>query len=177
MTADEVEAAELLRRNRMVKVLITKATPEFEGNVWGLAEKAEVGVPYWLGEELVRSDFAKFRDEESLSPVSLSKIHWRETIPSSRQLPALEEGFYHKARNLLKQLKLEASSGRGREYEKAEGLYRDILNCRLRKIVALAASPAQTDTAHQNLSMEEKTLSNSLLVIIDSWRKAMLAIE
>jgi len=175
MSAEDVEAAELLRRNRMVKVLVTKPLPEGEGKAWGLAENAEADVPYWFAEELVRSDCAKFRDEESLSPVSLSKIHWRETIPSSRQLPALEEGFYHKARNLLRQLKREG--GRGREYEKAEGLYRDIVNCRLRKIVGLAAAPAQTDTTSQNLSREEKALSKSLQTLIDGWRKAMLEID
>jgi len=175
MDLREVEAVELARRNRLVKVVITKPIPEPAAKEWDLSGKGEADVPYWLAEELVNSGHATFRDEESLSATSLSKIHWRETIPSSRQLPALEDSFYHKARNLLRQLK--SDPARVRDYEKAEGLYRDILNCRLRKIVALAASTAQADALYPNLSREEKILFRSLQSIVGEWRKAMLAME
>jgi len=57
-----------------------------------------------------------------------------------------------------------------RDYEKARRLFRDILRLRLKKIVSLASSPAQTNQILGSLTKEEYTLYKSLYEIVSEWR-------
>lgn len=133
----------------------------------------EVEVPRWMAEELVKSGIAKWRDEDRLDLATLSKMHWRETIPAARQIPAVGEQFYQMLRALLVELKMQSRSdpAKGRDFEKALHLSRDIVNCRIRKIVSLAAAPAQTEDVLANLANEERSLYLALSRIISEWRR------
>jgi DNA replication initiation complex subunit (GINS family) len=63
-----------------------------------------------------------------------------------------------------------SSPERNAEYRKAEAVTQDIINIRLRKIVALASSPEQTNEVLNDLAKEERTLYNRLYTIIDEWK-------
>ncbi len=63
-----------------------------------------------------------------------------------------------------------------KEYEKSAGLSRDVVNCRLKKIVSLSSSPAQTSKILQNLAREERTLYARLREIIAEWSNEILAV-
>ena len=64
----------------------------------------EIELAYWMAEELVNSGLAKFRDQDLLDITKLTKIHWKETIPTSRQIPRLQKNFYFILKRLLKEM-------------------------------------------------------------------------
>ena len=136
----------------------------------------EVEVPYWMARELVQLGYARFREEDVLNYNSLSKIHWRETIPASRQLPALQPNFYCLLRRHVSDLKelSKRDQVKLREMERTENLVRDIVNCRIRKIVSLAASPTPSEELIQGLTYEERTLYSVLNKTIVEWKTKLL---
>jgi len=136
----------------------------------------EVEVPYWMARELVQLGYARFREEDILNFNSLSKIHWRETIPASRQLPALQPNFYCLLRRHVSDLKelSKRDQVKLREMERTENLVRDIVNCRIRKIVSLAASPTPSEELIQGLTYEERALYSVLNKTIVEWKTKLL---
>jgi DNA replication initiation complex subunit (GINS family) len=139
----------------------------------------ETEVPYWMARELVQLGYARFREEDVLTYNSLSKIHWKETIPASRQIPALQSTFYCMLRRHLVELKQASKQDQVklRELEKTESLVRDIVNCRIRKIVSLAASPTPTEELMKGLTLEERALHSTLKRTIDEWKSKLLEHE
>jgi DNA replication initiation complex subunit (GINS family) len=135
-----------------------------------------VEVPYWTARELVQLGYARFREEDVLNYNSLSKIHWRETIPASRQLPALQANFYCLLRRHVSDLKelSKQDQVKLRELERTESLVRDIVNCRIRKIVSLAASPTPSEELIQGLTYEERILYSILNKTIVDWKSKLL---
>ena len=163
-------------QSQAIKVAVVRESAEISagGRTFGpFRAGQEVEVPRWVAQELVKSGIAKWRDEDRLDLATLSKMHWRETIPTARQIPAVGEHFYQMVRSLLVELKAESRSdpAKGRDFEKAVHLSKDIVNCRIRKIVSLAAAPAQTEDLLSNLANEERGLYLTLSRIITEWRK------
>ena len=63
-----------------------------------------------------------------------------------------------------------------REYEKTLGLSQDVINCRLKKIVSLSSSPAQTSQILRDLAREERVLYDCLREIITEWKEGILGV-
>lgn len=165
-------------QNRNTKVIVVRDSVEIDvgdGALGPFKAGQEVDLPRWVAEELVKSGIVRWRDEDRLDLPTLSKMHWRETIPTARQIPAVGADFYQKMRRLLVDLKTQSRSdpSKGRDFEKAVQLTKDIVNCRIRKIVSLAAAPAQTDDVLANLAGEERELYRTLSGIIIDWRARM----
>ena len=136
----------------------------------------EVEIPYWTARELVQLGYARFREEDILTFNSLSKIHWRETIPDSRRIPSLQANFYCILRRHISELRKQSKQDQVklRELERTETLVRDIMNCRVRKIVALAASPTPSEEIMHGLTLEEKSLYSVLNKTIEEWKARVL---
>ena len=169
-------------KNAPVKIVVLRDSPELtvgEKSIGPLKSGQEVEIPYWVAEGLIKSGIAKFRDEDRLSLAVLSKVHWRETIPTSRQIPQLPENFYSMLRRFLTELEADTRSDRTKlkDLEKAIGLSKDVVNCRVRKIVSLAAAPLVTESIIQNLTSEERTLYMRLSDIINDWKRRILSLE
>jgi DNA replication initiation complex subunit (GINS family) len=60
------------------------------------------------------------------------------------------------------------------EHEKAMHLACDIVNARLKKIIALSAGPAQTDQVLKKFTSEERLIYEQLGRIITEWRTQIL---
>jgi hypothetical protein len=172
MTVDDVDFD---FENSQIRIILTREIPDLPPKLSRtLSAKIgqEVEVPYWTARELVQLGYARFREEDTLNYNSLSKVHWRETIPASRQLPALQANFYCLLRRHMSDLK--ESSKRDqvklRELERTENLVRDIVNCRIRKIVSLAASPTPSEELIQGLTYEERNLYAVLNNTIVEWK-------
>lgn len=178
MTVDDID---FNFENSQVRIVLTKEVPETSRLVKFSSAKAgqEIEVPYWTAKELVQLGFAKFRDEDKLDYNSLSKIHWRETIPASRQLPALQPSFYCMLRRHLSELSQLSRQDQVklRELERTESLVRDIVNVRIRKIVSLAASPTPSEELLQGLTYEERALYSFLNRTIEEWKTKLLKLE
>jgi hypothetical protein len=168
--------------NSQMRVVLTREIPETTPRLSKLSSTRvgqEIEVPYWTARELVELGFARFRDEDVVTYNSLSKIHWRETIPASRQIPALQTNFYCLLRRHLADLQELSRHDpvKLRELERTETLVRDIVNCRIRKIVSLAASPTPSEELMQALTREERVLYSILNRTIDDWKPKLLGVN
>jgi hypothetical protein len=178
MTVDDIDFD---FENSQIRVVVTREIPETSRLVKLSSAKVgqEIEVPYWTAKELVQLGFARFREEDTLDYNSLSKIHWRETIPASRQLPSLQSSFYCLLRRHLSELRQLSKQDQVklRELERTETLVRDIVNVRIRKIVSLAASPTPSEELLQGLTREEHVLYSILNRIIEEWKAKLLELE
>ena len=163
--------------NSPIRVVVTRELPEMP-RMPKLTSRVgqEIEVPYWTARELVQLGYARFRDEDVVTFNSLSKIHWRETIPDSRRIPSLQSNFYCLLRRHLNELRKQSKQDQVklRELEKTETLVRDIVSCRVRKIVALAASPTPSEEILQGLTLEEKSLYTVLNRTIEEWKAKLI---
>jgi len=176
MTVDDIDFD---FENSQIRIVLTRDIPDLPpklSRMLSVRIGQEVEVPYWTARELVQLGYAKFREEDVLNYNSLSKIHWRETIPASRQLPALQANFYCLLRRHMADLRelSKQDQVKLRELERTENLVRDIVNCRIRKIVSLAASPTPSEELIQGLTYEERTLYTLLNQTIVEWKTKLL---
>jgi hypothetical protein len=178
MTVDDIDFD---FENSQIRIVVTREIPETSRLAKLSAAKIgqEIDVPYWMAKQLVQQGFARFREEDTLDYNSLSKIHWRETIPASRQLPSLRPSFYCMLRRHLSELRLLSRQDQVklRELERTETLLRDIVNVRIRKIVSLAASPTPSEELLQGLTLEERALYSVLKKTIEEWKTKLLEVE
>ena len=176
-----IKDIDFMFENTPVKILINRNCPEIQlvgVKVGPFEEGKEYEIKYWVAKELERAGIARVREEELLDAVKLHKIFWKESIQQARQVSPLEEDFYPRLRRYLASLKRKAISNpeKLKEYDKARRLSRDIVNCRLRKIVSLASSPAQTNQTLNNLAREERELYKQLYAIINEWKSKILKV-
>jgi hypothetical protein len=167
--------------NTPIKIFVNRNCPEIQlvgVKVGPFEEGKEYEIEYWIAKELERAGIARIPEEELLDAVKLHKIFWKESIQQARQVSPLEEDFYPRLRRYLASLKRKAVSNpeKMREYEKATRLSHDLVNCRLRKIVSLASSPAQTNQTLNNLALEERVLYERLYTIINEWKSKILKV-
>ncbi len=139
----------------------------------------EVELPLWIARHLVEMGYAKFREDDQLTLKALSTTHYTETLPSARTIPKLSRSFYFRVRRLLKELRSQEAKDRskGRDFDKALALARDIANIRIKKIASLGASSDQTTEQASNLTAEERALYDRIKQMIDEWKRDILGIE
>lgn len=176
-----IKDIDFMFENKPAKIVINRNCPEIQlvgVKVGPFEEGKEYEVKYWVAKELERTGIARVRKEELLDAVKLHKIFWKESIQQARQVSPLEEDFYPRLRRYLASLKRKAISNpeKLKEYDKARRLSRDIVNCRLRKIVSLASSPAQTNQTLNNLAREERVLYEGLYAIINEWKSKIVKV-
>lgn len=174
-----IEDLDIEFENMSVKVITNRVFPQIkmaDGFVGPADEGKELEVRHWVARELIRAGLVRPRDEEILDIRALTKVHWREMIQTGRQISTLPENFYPKLRRYLEFLKERASSdsAASQEYDRAIRLAYDIRDCRLRKIVTLAAAPAQTENVLKSLSGEERFLYDSIFALVSSWKLKIL---
>ena len=166
--------------NSIVRVIANRNSSGIElagVSIGPFEEGQEYEVLFWVAQELERAGMARFKEEEQLDTVKLHKIHWKERIQPSGQIAPLLENFYPKLRRLIADLKKDAMKNpeKMNECEKTVGISRDIVNCRLRKIVSLASAQARANDAVRNLTKEEQVLYEYLYKITNKWREKILA--
>jgi GINS complex protein len=139
----------------------------------------EVELPLWIAQHLVEMGYAKLREDDQLTLSTLATTHYKETLPASRQVPRLSRTFYFQVRRLLRDLRRQEAKDRakGRDYDKALALARDIVNIRVKKIASLGASGEQASDLSSNLTAEEQVLYDKIRGIVDSWKKDILGRE
>ena len=176
-----VEDIDLDFENSSIRLIVTREIPEMPRmpKLNSARVGQEVEIPFWIAQELVRLGYGKFRDEDVLTYNSLSKIHWKETIPASRQIPALNGNFYCILRRHLAELRKQSKQDqiKLRELERTETLVRDIVNVRVRKIVSLSASPTPSGELIQGLTHEERSLYLTLNKTIGEWKGKLLEVS
>ena len=178
----DVEDVDFEFENAPVRIVAVRNVSEIKvaGTVVGpYDEGREFEVKYWVAWELVKSGFARFLEGYPMDLVSLNKIQWKEPIQVGMHLSTLPEYFYPRLRRFLAQLKEEAvrDASAAEKYSKAVRLTQDVIECRLKKIVNLAASPEQTEDILKTFSREEKILYDTLHSLVSEWKKKMTRFE
>jgi len=174
-----IRDADFVFENTPIKIVANRNSPEIDlpgVKIGPFKEGKEYEVRFWIAQELKKSGIAHIREEEPLDSKMLNKIQWKEGFQAAQRVTALPENFYPKLRRYLEELNEEAikrPEARA-HYEKTKKLADDITRTRLKKIVSLASSPAQTRQILGNLTEEELTLYNYLYNIIDKWRNRIL---
>jgi len=98
--------------------------------------------------------------EGGLTASGLYPILHRERIQPISSFSSLPENFYSKTKKIIRQLREEAihDPDKMREYEYAEHLYKDIVSCRIKKIVYLASTRWGPQKVVKCMTEEEKEL-------------------
>jgi hypothetical protein len=138
-------------------------------------EGNEYELKYWVAKELEKAGIVRLR-EETLSASRLYPILHRERIQPVSSLSSLPEDFYPRLRRILESLRKASRSSpdRMREYEYVEHLSKDIVSCRLKKIISLASTPGQKSQILRNLTAEELALYEELNRMINEWRSEII---
>ena len=180
-----IERLDFCFENSLVRVIADRNHPEI--TLTGLSagpfeEGNEYEVQYWVAQELAASGIAHFREDDNLDATKLYKIQWKERVQIAGQISELPEDFYPKLRRYLENMKEEIAKhpellGKVQEYEKAKHLARDIVNARLKKIVALSSGPAQTGQIQKKLTCEERFIYEQLGKIINEWKTQIIDFE
>jgi hypothetical protein len=174
-----IKDADFMFENSLVRVIANRNASEIELaglKIGPLQEGVELEVRFWAAQELAKAGIVRFREEDTLDAVKLNKIHWKERVQTIKQISPLSDDFYPKLRRFMKDSKKKANSTPEKmaEYDKILRLSRDIVNCRVKKIISLASAPAQTDQFLKSLTAEERALYNHLYDIIAEWRNEIL---
>ncbi len=178
----EIENLDFCFENSLVRVIADRNYPEIKlaGVSAGPFEEGnEYEVYYWIAQELAESGIAHFREDDRLDATKLYKIQWKERVQIAGQISELTEDFYPKLRRYLAGIKAEIAKNpeKMQEYEKAKHLALDIVNARLKKIIALSSGPAQTGQIQKKFTCEERFIYEQLGKIITEWKAQILDFE
>ena len=177
-----IKALDFSFENSLVRIAANRNVPEIKlaGLSMGPFEEGnEYEVYYWAAQELEKSGIARFREEETIDAAKLYKIQWTERVQTAGQIPSLPNNFYPKYRRYLAELKKEAARNpeKMRDYDKAKQLIQDIVNSRLKKLIAIASASSRTEQIIRNLTGEERFLFEQLYRLVNEWRTQILECE
>ncbi|MCX8177802.1 MAG: hypothetical protein N3F10_05860 [Candidatus Bathyarchaeota archaeon] len=180
--SNEIKALDFIFENSPVKVIANRNLHEIKLvglSIGPFEEGVQYEVPYWIASKLEKAGVVRFRSEDSLDPLKLYKIQWKERLQAAGQLSEFPKDFYPKFRRYLSQIKVEIVKNpeKMREYEKAKYLAMDIVNLRLKKILSLASTPATSTQIIKSLTEEEKILYDKIYHLIEEWRNQLMKLE
>jgi hypothetical protein len=138
-------------------------------------EGNEYQVYYWIAKELQTAGIVHIREEERLDGGKLYKIQWKEGVQLPGMISELPQDFYPKLRRYLVFAEGEAvQPEKIQEYHKVKALAKDIINSRLKKIIALSSASAQSEQVLKKLTAEERIIYEQLGEIISTWKNQIL---
>lgn len=177
-----IEKMDFCFENLLVRITADRNYPEMRLaglSVGPFEEGNEYEVYYWIAQELAASGIAHFREDDGLDATKLYKIQWKERVQIAGQISELTEDFYPKLRRYLAGIKAEIAKHpeKAQDYEKAKQLAWDIVNSRLKKIIALSSGPAQTGQIQKKFTCEERFIYEQLGKIINEWKAQILDFE
>lgn len=142
----------------------------------GYEENEEFVTHSWVARQLIDAGLARLA-EQLVDISELSRIHYMERIHPVDRVAPLPERFYQRTYLTLSELTRSAKDRSGSDEARSRfvGMYRDILEGRIRKIVRLASLSANTDQT-KSLTAEEKSLFEKLALETRIWRSEMLAL-
>jgi hypothetical protein len=177
--ASKICTLDFCYENSMVKIVANRNCPEIKLaglTVGPFDEGNEYEVYFWVARELAVNGIVHFREDETLDATKLFKVQWKEGVQIPGQISELPGDFYPKLRRFVADLREQSQkqSEKYQEYDRAKQLARDIVNSRLKKIVAISAAPAQSDQVLKKFTIEERLVYEQLVKIISEWKTTIL---
>jgi hypothetical protein len=178
----EIEKLDFCFENLLVRVTADKNYPEIQLaglSVGPFEEGNDYEVYYWIAQELAGAGIVHFREDDLLTATALYKIQWKERVQIAGQISELNEDFFPKLRRYLADIKAEIAQypEKAQEFEKAKHLAWDIVNSRLKKIIALSSGPAQTGQLQKKLTCEERFIYEQVAKLISEWKSQIIDFE
>jgi len=174
----KISTLDFCYENSLVKIIANRNCSEIKLaglSVGPFDEGNEYEVYFWVAKELATAGLVHFREDDALDSTKLYKVQWKEGVQIPGQISELPEDFYPKVRRYLRFLKEEATQpDKITEYQKTQHLAKDVVNSRLKKIVALSSAPSQSDQVLKKLSNEEQILYEQLVKLISEWKGKIL---
>jgi hypothetical protein len=165
----------LVFENVPVRLVASRNIPRME-TAGILIEETEASkeliVSLWLAWELVEAGLARFADF-GVSNDEWTQIHYRERFQPRGRLAPLPDRYYPRVYLTFKRLEREAGgdSARLEGLNRLRGMYRDILESRINRIVRLASAEAKVSSTA--LQPEEVPIYDELHGLVSSWRRKM----
>jgi len=180
--AKYIREAETEFRNSKVKITALVGLKEIEvggDKIGPMKKNGRYEVALWAALELEKQGVASICGEDMLTTSQLHKLHWTEKIQPSSGLAALPEGFYPELRLLLSRMQSRSTESLEalREYERCLNQAKDIVNCRLQKIVSLASAQVEPKQALANMTEEERRLYEDVRSLVENWRRCILEVS
>ena len=179
--AEDISTLDFCYENSLVRIVANRNCPgiKLAGLTVGpFDEGNEYEVYFWVAKDLANAGMVHFREDDVLDSTKLFKVQWREGVQIPGQITELPDDFYPKLRRYLAALKEEAKQPEKiNEYQKTQHLAKDVVNSRLKKIVALSGAPGQGEQVVKKFSSEEKILYEQLVKIISEWKAKILEAE
>jgi hypothetical protein len=178
----EIEKLDFCFENLLIRVTADRNYPEIQLaglSVGPFDEGNDYEVYYWIAQELAAAGIVHFREDNLLTVTALYKIQWKERVQIAGQISELNEDFYPKLRRYLAGIKADIAKHpeKAQAYEKAKHLAWDIVNSRLKKIIALSSGPAQTGQIQKKLTCEERFIYEQIGKLIGEWKSQILNFE
>lgn len=164
-----------LLEDRQVTIIATRDIEELEIaglKVGPLKKGNEIKIAFWAAKILVEKGYAKYKEGEFMTLTDLSKAYWAESIQDGRRLAPLPSGFYFKLKHYLESLR-KSDLFKAEEFTRAYGFARDLIECRIRKILNLAMSPHDQEVL-DTLTEEEKILYEKIKFEVEKWKTEIL---
>ncbi len=181
MAAKKICTLDFCYENSMVKIVANRNCPEIKLaglTVGPFDEGNEYEVYLWVAKELAANALVHFREDDLLDNTKIYRINFKEGKKAPDQITDIPSDFYPKLRRYLLELKDQATqtqqSEKFQEYDRTKQLSRDIVNSRLKKIVALAATPALSDQVTKNLTAEERIVYDQICKLVTEWKAKIL---
>jgi hypothetical protein len=178
----KIEKLDFCFENSLVRVTADRNYPKIK--LAGLSagpfeEGNDYEVYYWIAKELAAAGIVHFREDDLLNATALYKIQWKERVQVAGQISELADDFYPKLRRYLADMKAEIAKypEKAQEYEKAKHLAWDIVNSRLKKLIALSSGPVQTGQIQKKFTCEERFICEQLGKTINEWKTQILDFE
>lgn len=161
--------------NSTVRLIATRDIPRIETPglvIEKTAANSELRVNLWVAWELVEAGLARFADE-GLKLDELIQAHYRERLQPLGQLSDLPDRFYARAYITFNQLSrgVKGEEARLAHLNRMRGMFRDILESRINKIVRLASS--EVASPPRELQSEEAQLFRELNRKISGCRRML----
>jgi len=165
--------------NMQVELVATRNIPRIETSgilIQEFESGSRFNVKLWVAWELIKAGLARFTDD-GIASEEWTQIHYRERFqPLGRPSP-LPERFYARAYLTFSRLMRDAEDDEvhREQLERLKGMFRDILEGRISKIVRLATADIAAST--KALQPEEVALYYELHKVISHWRREMQSLE
>jgi hypothetical protein len=182
--SEGIGVSQFLYEEAPVKVVFQKPMPATriaDIQIAASVEGGEAKLPLWAARVLEGQGVLKIvlEEDQLLRPSELSKLSWKEE--RNETLSPLPANFYPKLRDMLADLnasiKQNPTHTTLNEQRQAFMKAKDLINCRLQKILRLSFERNPSKLMVDALQPEEKALFSTLRGEIDDWREKILSDE
>ncbi len=125
-------------------------------------------LPYWMAKGLVEEGIARMDHESEITIQELDRLLLEEN--NSFALQGVEKEIYNSIRDRIESIKNQQSTAAYRELQLLEGMFNQLLQQRLKKILKISEHMA-TPSSLRNLLPEEKVLHEWINRIVREWKR------